>query len=253
MSTYGSGDVAWVYLDGYQVAGDVISLEDEQVAQTENNTGLGVKVTSNAFNGVVDVTILLVGFFNDVAAGIVVALDPTAGGALGAQHTALYAIAGDVIGSSCILARGALQSQVKKLLSSPGLTKLNAKFNVQQALLSGRVILNRVARTTAANSDATSVNNLASSANGGTALLVVDTLVLGGYTNLAVTMRDSADNVSFLPIAGGSAFTVVTLANTAVSLAISGIIRQYTSAAWAWGGAGSSQSWTGVVALVRNP
>ena len=253
MSTYGSGDVAWVYLDGYQVANDVISLEDEQVAQTENNTGLGVKVTSNASNGVLDATILLVGFFNDVAAGIIAALDAPAGGALGAQHTALYAIAGDVIGRSCILARGALQSQVKKLLSTPGLTKLNAKFNVQQALLSGRVILNRIARTTAANSDATSVNNLASSANGGTALLVVDTLVLGGYTNLAATMRDSADNVSFLAIAGGSAFTVVTLANTAVLLTITGTIRQYVSAAWAWGGAGSSQSWTGVVALVRNP
>jgi len=46
--------------------------------------------------------------------------------------------------------------------------------------------MNRAARTTGANTDASSVNGLAASPNGGVAILAVESLTLGGYTNLAV-------------------------------------------------------------------
>ena len=253
MTTYGSDAAAWFYVDGYQVAGVVTHLEDSEEAAAEDNGGLGENVGRVGFVGETSAEVQHDGFFDDAAASVIAALDPAGGGALGAQHTLLYAIAGNAIGRSCVLARGALEANFKKLVERSKFTKANCAYKVNTSLDTARVVLHRVARTSAGNSDATSVDNGAASANGGVAVLEVDALALGGYTNLAVTMRDSADNVTFAAIAGGSAFPLVTVVNTSAVLTIAGAIRRYASAAWAYGGAGSGPTWTGVVALVRNP
>ena len=251
MATHGSADAAWFYVDGYQVAGVVTHLEDNQEALTDNNTGLGESVDHEGFVGVKTAEIAHDGFFDDAAASVISALDPAAGGALGAEHVLCYAIAGNVIGASCILVRGALEAKFKKLVERVKFTKANASYTVNTVLEGAKVIMHRAARAAAANTDATSVNNGASSANGGTAFLAVESWT-GAPTSLAVTMRDSADNVTFAAIAGGSAFAAVTAANQAKVLTITGTIRQYVSAAWALTG-GTAPSWTGIVALVRNP
>jgi hypothetical protein len=77
--------------------------------------------------------------------------------------------------------------------------------------------------------------------------LHVPALDLGGGTNVVVTLRDSADGVTFANVTSG-AFTAVTLAGTSQRLSATGQIRRYRAITWAFTG-GSAQTVTPYVAL----
>lgn len=251
MTNYGSADVTWFYVDGYQLAGVTFGLEDTQSAETEDKTVCGEDVAHEDFTGQKTYGVKHEGFFDDDAASVIAALDPAAGGKLGAEHLMVYAIAGNVTGNSCVCVRGGLEAMFKKLIQRGKFAKASADYKVNTALETAKLLAPRTARTTAGNTESTSVDNGASSANGGTLYLFGDALTLGGYTSLSVKLRDAATIPTFADVSGG-ALTAVTTAPFCQALAISGTIRRHTAVAWTWNGAGAGPSWTGICALVRN-
>lgn len=81
----------------------------------------------------------------------------------------------------------------------------------------------------------------------GYADLHVPALVLGGYTNVTIKVRHSADNITFSDLA---TFTVVTAVG-AERVTIAGQIQRYTAISWLFNGAGSGQSIIPYVTLNR--
>jgi hypothetical protein len=77
--------------------------------------------------------------------------------------------------------------------------------------------------------------------------LHVPALDLGGGTNVVVTLRDSADGVTFSDVTSG-AFTAVTAAATSERLSATGQIRRYRAIDWVFTG-GSAQTVTPFVVL----
>ncbi len=98
--------------------------------------------------------------------------------------------------------------------------------------------------------ESNSHDNTVSSADGGAGYLQVSALVLGGYTSVQITIRDSGDDISFADHADG-AFAVVTISPTAQRIALTGTIRRYTAIDWDFIGAGSGQSITFMVGIIR--
>ena len=90
----------------------------------------------------------------------------------------------------------------------------------------------------------------AMSANGGYAYLMVPALTLGGYTNLAVLVKHSLDNTTFITL---GTFTVVTTAPAAQRLVVAAAtpVYRYLDCAWAWTGSGSGMSATFMVGFAR--
>ena len=86
--------------------------------------------------------------------------------------------------------------------------------------------------------------------NGGAAYLLVKSLTLGGYTNLAVTIKHSLDNTSFVAL---GTFAVVTAEPSAERLVVAAgtTVYRWLDMAWAWTGAGSGQSATFMAGFAR--
>ena len=78
-------------------------------------------------------------------------------------------------------------------------------------------------------------------ADGGAAFLQVTQLTLGGYTDVTVTIRDSADDAVYGDLV---AFTNFTTSPTAERKTVAGTIERYLAQSFAFNGAGSSQSVT---------
>jgi hypothetical protein len=83
---------------------------------------------------------------------------------------------------------------------------------------------------------------------GGVVDLHVPALTLGGWTSVTIILRDSADNVTFANVTGGT-FTNVTAGGASERLTITGQVRRYRAMQWTFNGAGSGQSITPYVAL----
>jgi hypothetical protein len=113
----------------------------------------------------------------------------------------------------------------------------------------GVVLHAHAAETADGDTTATSVDNAAQTTAGGAVYLQVSALTLGGFDDLLVTVQDSADDVTYADL---QAFAAVSSAPAAQRVARSGTIRRYAAVAWTFEGAGSGQSATFLVGLVRN-
>jgi hypothetical protein len=83
--------------------------------------------------------------------------------------------------------------------------------------------------------------------SGGTVYLQMTGLVLGGYTNAIVTLRDSPDDIAYSDVASFTAMTAI----GAQRLAVAGTIERYTAISVAFTGAGADESATFLAALAR--
>jgi hypothetical protein len=83
---------------------------------------------------------------------------------------------------------------------------------------------------------------------GATAHLQLLALTLGGYTNLDVRVRHSADNTTFTDL---MSFTPTTVAG-AQTVSTASTVQRFTAISWDFVGAGSGQSAVPFVTLGRN-
>jgi len=77
--------------------------------------------------------------------------------------------------------------------------------------------------------------------------LHVPALTLGGFTNVLVKVRDSADNITFADVVSFAAVTAVGSERKTVATAV----QRYTAMSWDFVGAGSGQSIIPYVAIAR--
>lgn len=246
MATYGLDDVSFILIDGYQVAGYINEFSDDREATLEDSTCCGDSWEEWAFTGEKRCSASMKGFFDDA--------DNASNEAFVDQYAAriiCYGMQGNTAGKQLSMLSGPMQSKYVREAARGALTKGAIEIAGSGEIEDGRIVATLTARTTAGNTAAASVNNGGSSAAGGAVYLQCTSLALGGYTNLVVKLQDSADNITFGDVAGGT-FTALIAAPGKERKALSGTIKQYTAVAWSWTGSGSDQTATFLVGLHRN-
>lgn len=245
MAKYGSADVAFFLIDGLSILGTMTEFEDEGILHTEETTVLGSAWQEHYATGLKEARLSQKGFYDDASGSS----NQTLVAQSGSQRLIGFGFSGNTIGRNYRGMGGLLQVTYKRLAKRNELHKAEADYLISGAARDGKIIHALTERTADGNTEASSVDNGASSASGGFADLHVTALVLGGHTNLTVTLRHSADNVTF---ADKQAFTAVTSAPAAERVTVSGTINRYTAVSYDFTGAGSGPSATFMVGLIRS-
>ncbi len=250
MSRYGSPDVGFILQGGRNLLGDLTVVKIEREAIIEDDTTLGDSDETHAKVGINKAKISQEGFYDDAANRINVALVGMT------EEVACVGYAGNALPASGVARpavgiKGQIENTYERTGERNGLHKASAEYMANGPVEELVLLHPHTAETTdPGDTEMNSHDNAASSADGGAAYLQCSALTLGGFTDLDVTIRDSADDISFANHSDG-AFAALTAAPTAERIALSGTIRRYTAIDWNWGGSGSGQTATFMVGLFR--
>ncbi len=243
MAKYGPDDL-YCLIGGYELSGDIIQISAGRSGLIENINGLGDTWVERGAVGVKDSEAAIQGFYDDAANGTNDAL-------VEAQGTApvfVFGLGGNAQGKDFVGMAGAMVQNVARNSARGELQKISAAFQGNGASEDGEVIQSLSAESGAGATSDGSEDNAASSAGGGAIYLEVTALTLGGYTSITVTVEDSANDSTWATL---GTFTAVTAAPFAERVAISGTIDRYVRATLTLNGAGSGESITLLVGLVR--
>lgn len=245
MAQYSSKDVAFVLVGGRSLLGDVLSMPIIKKAHLKDTTPLGEQWKTFADLGTREAQISLAAYFNDAANRSNAAL-------VGLGEAILCTgIEGNTIGKDFIGFKGALQGNYERVFSIDDFHRANASYNANGILEEGKILHVHTAETGTAGvwAVSASVDNGASSANGGSAYLQVSAFALGGYTSFAIKIQQSINNADWTDLVS---FTTPTSAPTSERKTVSGTVARYLRAAWLLTGAGAGQSFTFMVGFSRS-
>jgi hypothetical protein len=246
MTRYRSEDVAFLLFGGYNLLAHtqaVESIDKEAIieetgvlgATLEEHTAVGIKRGNK---------LILRGFYDDAALSVNAAL-VTVGG----SKVACIGLETNNDNKRFIGWAGAITGKYSRKPVRGGLTKYEAEFQVSGDVEDGRIVQRLFTITVDPYISGTAIDNGTSSANGGAGYLQVTALTLGGFTNIIHKIRHSTDNSVYVDLI---TFTAVTAAPAAERKTVAGTINRYTRAEYDFTGAGSGQSNTLMLGLVRN-
>lgn len=243
MTRYGSADVGFLLADGLNILGDTTDLEDEDEAMLEDTTVLGLANEEQSYIGVKRYTLNQNGFYNDATGRSNEALV-----GIGGTPLVSFAPEGNALGKR--MRNGQLvQATYKRQIQRGALHKAAATY-MSEGQHDVAVILHPLGAETAdGDTEATSYDGTAQSANGGVAFLQVTALDLGGYDDVTITVIDDADNA-------GSFGSLVAFANVSAigsqRVTVAGTVERYLGVSWVFNGSGSDPSISFVVGFKRN-
>jgi hypothetical protein len=158
-----------------------------------------------------------------------------------------YGFESNTIGEAMTGFAGVYASKYTRIVSRNQLHRANADYQISGSVDEGVILHALGAETADGDTESTPVDNSGSSADGGAGFLQVTAIDLDGYDDIAVTVLDSSDDVTYAELV---AFTVRT-AIGAERKTVAGTVNQYLAAAWAFTGTGTSPSVTFVAGFAR--
>lgn len=249
IARYGSDDVGFLLIDGYDLLGTTTQLEHAVEAMTEETTALGDSATEHTYTGIQRATLTQQGFYDDAAA----AQNAAFAANIGTAPVLCFGIEGNTIGEKFIGYSGAMQATWERVASRGQLHKANARYEGSGIVEEGEILHAHGAETSASgNTEATPVDGGAGNApstDGGSGYLQVSALTLGGYTDVTIKVRDSDDDITYGDLL---TFTAVTTAQTAERVTVAGNVERYVASSYAFTGAGTGQSVTYFCGFYRN-
>lgn len=251
MAKYGSSDVASVLVNGYDWLSYLRNVKWKKGIVTEELTVLGDDWRHHGDTKLRESELSFEGFYDDTATS---GIDARAIADFGAANVVTLLPDANTLGKYFEGFRGPLEESYDRMVDLAALHKVGVQYRGSQEVESGLIVKTLTAVTADGNSDATDIDGGASSALGCVGYLQMTALTLGTATNVAVTLRDSADAVTYAAVTGGGAFTVRTAigAQRLAVAAAAATPRRYISCAWAWtGGAGGGSTATFMVGLHR--
>lgn len=244
MTKYGGADIGFLLVGGYSVHSYVTAVDENHEAILEETTVLGDTWETKALVNLRQFALSVSGFYDDVAGASNEALV----GLSGASQVACMGFEGNTVGKKFIGFQGPVQTTYKRTATRGALHKVAADYRGSGQLEEGLVHW-PLATVSGATADGTAVDNTASSALGGSAYFQVSALVLGGYTNLALKVLHSSDDISYPALATA---TVVTAAPAAERVTVAGTVNRYTKGQYTFTGAGAGQSASIFIGFKRN-
>jgi hypothetical protein len=243
MAQYSSANTILI-IDGYNVLGVNTELSINSEALTQEVTAFGDTWEAHRYIELKKADISQNGYYDDAALAINEALS----GKQGETRIACFGFEGNTIGKTFTGIEGAMQIKYDRLASKGTIHRVNASYSSNGEVEDGKIIHALAARTTAGNTQATPVNNGAQTTGGAVVYLQLTNLTLGGYTNIVVKVRQSADGITWEDL---DTFTAVTAAPGKERKIKTGTIKQYLAVSWAYTGSGSNQSATFLVGVAR--
>ena len=225
MAKYGSNDVGFLLIDGFDVTGVSTSLTDTTTASLEETHGLGDSWVEQTATGLRSATLAVDGFYDDASDSVNEALAENEQ----SSRVVCYAYEGNTIHKGMVGHTGAFGGSYTRSASRNELHKASATWTVTGQKDDGQ-ILHALGSESASGTGAAS-NNAASPSDGGAAYLQV-TVKSGTSPTLDVKIRDSADNSTYADLISFTQATGV----TAERKTVSGTVNQYTLASWTHGG-----------------
>lgn len=247
MATYGSDDVGFILVGGYNVIGVTTQIEETRAALTEDITVLGDAWEQTGATGIKRYELTQEGFYDDAADSVNAALVASHGVA----RVIAFGYEGNTAGAAFVGVAGPLQASYERTVKVNEFHKASAEYRAAGAIQDGVIVHALGERTTASgNTQAGSVDSGASSANGGAVYVQVAALNLDGGTGLSLTIQHSADNTTFATLATAAS---VTAAPDAERIVVAGTINRYLAVAWSFtGSAGAARSATFMVGVARD-
>lgn len=246
MARIGPSDLG-LLINGYDLAQDAIDATIQSGALLEEGHGWGDSWVEQLFTGVKQGEFSFNGRFDDAAGRTVEALVGNAGAA-----SVACILFGSAQGSDFVGYEG-LKASHARSASRDGVHKI--ALNVQGARIEDGEIIESlgVESGDGATGDG-SLDNSASSANGGAGYLQVKSLTLGGYTSVTVKIQESSDDGAGDAYADVVTFTAVTAAEVAERIAVAAgtTVERYLRVTLTWNGSGSGESITLLVGFARS-
>lgn len=243
MTVYGSADVGFILLGGRDVRGTRVSLSDEIESVVEDTHALGDGWTEGTRVGIQRATLTSEGFYDDSVAGF------NEAGALTTSQVVAWNYNGNVKARAFAAAAGHYAGKFTRTVSLGALHRANIEHAVSGEVDEGIILHEHATESSASgNTQAASVDNGASSANGGAGHLQVSALTLGGFTNFAPKIQHSVNNSTWVDLV---TFATVTAAPNGQRITVAGTVNRYLSMLWAYTGAGSGQSATFMCGFAR--
>tara|TARA_Y100000310_G_scaffold225999_1_gene228086 strand:- start:478 stop:1197 length:720 start_codon:yes stop_codon:yes gene_type:complete len=225
MAKYGSNDVGFLLIDGFDVTGVSTSLTDTTTATLEETHGLGDSWAEHTATGLRSATLAADGFYDDASDSANEALAENEA----SSRVVCYGYEGNTIHKGMVGHTGAFGGSYTRTASRNELHKASATWTVT-GQKDDAMILHALGSESASGTGG-AANNDASSADGGAAYLQV-TVKSGTTPTLDAKVRDSADNSTYADLISFTQATGV----TAERKTVSGTVNQYTLASWTHGG-----------------
>lgn len=242
MAKYGSPDVAFINLGGYDLKPYLTELEFETEAMSEETHTLGDTWVEHSFVGLKHGRGSAPGFYDDEANGINVALV----GRSGESRVMLLGIEGNTAGREFVGFAGAMQLRYVRTASRGVLHKARLEWEGDGAVVQGQLMFPQAA-VSASSGNSSSVDNLTSSANGASGFSAVSALTLGTATSFIVRHQHSVDNSVWVDLGSNQSYTAIGSQHEFVA----GTINRYTRSRYAFmpsAGGGSTATLTAGIA-----
>jgi hypothetical protein len=243
MAKYGIDDFAFLVYDGIDIAAITTGFTDELENTVEAVNAGGESVVVSDFVGLQRFSAEQSGFYDSVAAEAFEDAETTE------DHVVCYTIEGNVRGQHVECIAGGVKTNFARQIKRAEFAKATLKLSANTAFDHAVLIDYLRAHGAAANTDASYVDGVGASPNGGAGYIQLTALDLDGHTSLTVKLRHSDDHITFVDLASFTNLAAV----GAERIAIAVNINRYTSISWAWNGAGGTPSATFLVGLNRNP
>jgi len=240
MAKYGPSSVSWFLISGYNLDGVLTQMTMKKMGATENTDALGDSWQETTPIGRISGELSQAGWFDDASKSSVDALVSTAGTV---SRVICVAPAGGAKGNAFTGFEGAFGAEMERLIEKEGLHKLNCTYTVSGAVEEGEIVEALTAQTATGNS--ASLDNSASSANGGSAYIQV-TAESGTSPTMAVKVQHSADDSSFADLITFTTASTV----SAERKTVAGTVNRYLRVNRTVGGS-STPSVTYMVAFSR--
>lgn len=237
MAKYGSKDVGFVLVGGYDLKGyltEIVGPESESIM--ERSDTLGDTWQEHLPTGNKRCYVSQNGFYDDESGGINAAICELQD----VSRVMCIAHEGNTIGKKFLGLAGTFAGKYSRILNLAKLHKANVAYTVTGESEQGVILQDFEAITADGDTDAESVDNAASSANGGAGYLQVGTYT--GFTGYVAKIRHSADDSTYADLI---TFTNVTAARQAERLTVSGTVNRHLLVDHNVTGTGSAQVFVG--------
>ena len=247
MARYSSKDCVFV-VDGYNILGVLADVGHSVEAVLEEDTALGDTWATFDALGLSKADLSQEGWFDDAADSVNAALNEQQG----VSRILTLGFEGNTIGQHFTGYQGAMQVDYNRLASRAKLHRCNARYQGSGTAEDGRILHALTAQTADGNTEATPVDNGAATDYGGAVYLQLTALTLGGYTDLTVKVRHSADNVTYADLVTFTALVTAPGKERKTIAAGAASMRRYLAVSWAFTGTGAGASATFFVGAARN-
>lgn len=239
MAKFGSSSIAVLLSQGVSLlplkAKDISTEVESHQADT---TGLGDAWPESTPTGMQKATLTVgEGYYDTDTAGLHDHLRTTQG----TSRVVCYAFEGDTIGQPFVGHTGAFGAKYKVLAKVGDLTKAQVEYVITGQRDEGVILQSTATKTADWNTEgADSVDNGASSSNGGAAYLHVT--AFSGFSGFVAKVRHSADDVTYADLA---TFANVTAAPAAERVTVAGTVNRHLAVDGNVTGTGSITCWLG--------